>query len=399
MTTEEKNTYATEKRAHETSLVKAQIDKALEGSVPKAEIEKLIKAAKDGSAIEINKLEDALKLQGEALTDLKDKGAKGLENELNEAIKESLGDIQSIVKGDTKETIVKATVTRASIATNTQSNHLSGIGQLGTKLRSLYDVFRKIPFARGDNKGIVSYTDWDEATIVRAAAIVAEGGVFPESTAGFKEYNLPLIKLGDTLPVTEEFGTDQVSAAAELENFVRVNIASKVDDQIANGTGASGQMKGLIASVPAFVPVASGIVAPNVYDLVIKVKSSIVTSRGSKYNPDIVAANSSVWDGLSLTKDSNQNYIFRGVNDISGCRIVEDNNLPNNVLVVGDSRYGAIYEMDGVEISNGTINDDYTKDIRRIKGRVRNLFLIRTVDQTGFSKVTSISAALTTLAS
>jgi len=317
----------------------------------------------------------------------------------SEAFKEVKSDIVGLIKGTrTKEVVIKANTTRASIATSNSQMLIPGIGQLGVKVRGLYNVFTKIPVSTGDHGGKVTYTDWDEATIVRASAKVEEGVAFPESTAKFKSYTENLVKIGDTLPVSEEFGEDQVSASAELEMFIDTNVQTKVDAEIANGPGTSGNLKGLIASVPAYTAVASGIASANIYDLVKKVKTDITKGRGSKYNPDFVAMNSDTLDLLHLEKDANNNYIFPDKSNIGSIIIVEDNNIADNVLVVGDSRYGRIYEMGGVAISRGLKGDQFVEDMETIKARKRLLFLIRNVDQTGFRKVASISAALTTLA-
>jgi len=83
---------------------------------------------------------------------------------------------------------------------------------------------------------------------------------------------------------------------------------------------------------------------------------------------------------------------------IPGLTIVEDNNLADNTLVVGDSRFGRIYEKPGVVISEGLVNAQFTSDLKTLKARVRILFLIRNVDKTGFLKCTNINTALATLA-
>jgi hypothetical protein len=311
---------------------------------------------------------------------------------------ENMDVIKSIVNGDNKEVVIKANTTRASIAGNTEAVRLGDIGQLGVKERSLYNLFPKIPVSTGNHNGVIKYIDWDEASIVRAAAAVAEGAAFPESTAAFQEYSIPLRKIGDTLPVTEEFGEDEVTAAAELEMFLDVNVQTEIDQQLATGDGTGQNLLGLMSSVPAYTPVASGITDANIYDLVKKVKTAIVFSRGSKYSPNFVAMTSNTADELHLKKDANNNYIFPDVMNIGAMAIVIDNNLPENQLVVGDSRYARIYEMGGVEISRGLVNAQFTSDLQTIKARKRMLFLIREVDKTGFLKVTDIDAALATLA-
>lgn len=310
----------------------------------------------------------------------------------------NLDTIKAIAKGSRETLVVKANTTRASIANNSAAVRLGDIGQLGVKPRSLYNLFPKIPVSQGNHNGTIKYVDWDEATIVRAAAMVAEGAAFPESTAAFQEYSIPLRKIGDTLPVTEEFGEDEVTAAAELEMFLDVNVQTFIDSQLVSGDGTGQNLLGLLSSAPDYTPVASGITDANIYDLVKKVKTAIVSSRGSKYSPDFVAMNSNVADQLHLKKDADNNYIFPDVMNIGAMSIVIDENMPDNQLVVGDSRYGRIYEMGGVEITRGLVDAQFTSDLQTIKARKRMLFLIREVDKTGFLHVTDIATALTTLA-
>jgi hypothetical protein len=64
-----------------------------------------------------------------------------------------------------------------------------------TKARALYDVLPKMPISNKSNDNGIKYHDWDEDTIARAAAMVAEGGTFPESTAKFIERTMPIRKI------------------------------------------------------------------------------------------------------------------------------------------------------------------------------------------------------------
>lgn len=310
--------------------------------------------------------------------------------------------IKSIIRGRGGEVEIKAITNRASISGNTNAYVLPDIGQLGVKRRALYDVLPKVQISnRANDNGIIKYHDWDEDTITRAAAVVAEGGTFPESTAKFIERTLPIRKIGDTLPVTEEFGEDAAQDAAELEMFLDVNVNTVIDNQIINGDNTGNNLKGLIVSVPAYTAVASSIPGANIYDLCRKVRTDIVKNRGSKYLPDIVVANSETLDRYFLAKDANENYLFRvelGTN-IGSLTIVEDNNMPDNQLVIGDRRFAKIYEKTGVVLSEGLANAQFLSDAKTIKARKRLAMLIRTVDATGFRKVTNITTALATLES
>lgn len=340
-------------------------------------------------------------LNGE-VTQLKENRGNNVEKTFKEVVKESFGEIKELIKGNSsvKKVVIKANVTRASIANNTEAVRLDTIGQLGVKRRALYDYFSKFPVSTGNHNGTIAYIDWDEATIVRAADIVAEGAQFPESTAAFAEYTIKLQKIGDTLPVSDEFGEDEMLAAAELDNFLRVNVNQIVDEKIAVGPGGANDIEGLFTASPTYTAVASGIADANIKDLVRKMRTDIVKTRGSKYEPNFVAANSDVIDQYILKKDANNNYMFdMQTGTIAGLDIVEDNNLADNTLVVGDGRFGRIYEMQGVTLTEGLVNDQFRGDLKTIKARTRLLFLIREVDKTGFLKSTNLSGDLSTLAS
>lgn len=375
--------YYTEKEAHEAELNAKAIKDALEPLETK-----LTKATAD--------LEQA----GLKITELETKGmTKDAQKTFVDEFIENVDEVKSIVKaGHEKEMVIKAPTLIASITGNTDAVKLTGIGQLGRKARSLYNFFRKTQVGMGDHNGTVRYHDWDEATSVKAAATIAEGAVFPESTAVIVEYKVDLKKIGDTLPVSEEFGEDAVSAANELNRFVELNVDNVIDTQIAVGSGLTTNLKGLFTTAPSYTPVASGIVDANIYDLCKKMRTAITKNRGSKYSPDFVVMNADTIDRLVLKKDANNNYIFPDRENIGSMIILEDNNIADNTLVIGDSRYAEIFEMGGAVLSRNYSGNQFVTDQITIKVRKRLLFLIRNVDQTGFLKCTNVTTALTTLA-
>jgi len=382
MTEQEANDYAIAKRAHEADLQTKAIEKAVNP------LQEELKKVKDDNT------ELALKV-----TELETKGVKSVAKTFVDEIKENKDALKAIAKGGNAEIVMKADTLRASIATDPSGLFISGIGQLQRVKRSLYNFFPKIQVGKGNHSGVIRYIDWDEATTVKAAASVAEGVAFAESTAKFKGYSLSLQKIGDTLPVSEEFFEDDVMAASELDLFLATNVEDKVDSQIVIGDNTGTNLKGLVSSAPAYTPVASGITDANIYDLVAKVSESITSAGGAKYSPDFVAMNIADINKLKLKKDTTNNYVFN-FNDprIDTLNIIEDNNVVANTLYLGDSRYARIYEMSGVVVSKGYSGADFVEDMQTLKARKRLNLLIREADKTGFRKVTSISAALVTLA-
>lgn len=323
---------------------------------------------------------------------------------LAQELKANKDEIKKIAKGvSSKEVVVKADVLRASISGNQQALELSDIGQLAHAKLTAYDIFRKIPVSESNNNGTIRYYDWDSATVARAAAAVAEGAAFPESTAAWVTNTLTIKKIGDTLPVSEEFYEDEAMFAAELGMFLDTNVKIKRNGDLINGDGTGNNIKGIVASVNAYTPVASGITDASIYDLFVKVSESITATGGSKYSPDFALMNITDINKMKLKKDANNNYVIppfvsRDGANVAGITVLEENSVTANTMVVGDSRYARIYEKAGITLSRGLVNAQFTEDMETLKVRTRLNFLIREADKGGFAKVTSITAALTTLA-
>ncbi len=367
----------------------------------KLELEAVKTANADKSVTEdLQKKLDGLALE---VKEIETKGTKGAAKSLEEQLTENKEALKEIANGSNKEVVVKALTLRSSITNNEQAFDLPDLGQLAHRKLTAYDIFPKLRVADGNNNGVIRYYDWDEDTIVRAAAAVAEGAVFPESTAKFKKGSISIQKIGDTLPVTEEFFEDAQMFAAELGMFLETNVAIKVDTDVINATGAGNTITGLVASVNAFTPVASGISDANIYDLLVKVSEAITLTGGSKYTPNFAVMNISDINKMKLKKDANENYMIppfvsRDGSNVAGITVIECNAVTANTMVVGDNRFARIYEKAGIEISKGYSGTQFVEDEMTLKARKRLAFLIRAADKGGFAKVTSISAALVTLA-
>ena len=387
------------KKASEKGVSKEDLTEATKGLVKEDAIKGFLTKESDEFKAFETRIQEAEEKAAQAIEGVgKSKGDNPIESAAKE-IKENKDTLKMIAnRTSNKEVVVKALTLRSSVATNTIGLDLPGIGQFGRKIRAFYDFLSKqlIPLPE-DHAGIIRYRDWDEATTVKAAAAIAEGAAFPESTAKFKGYTLPIEKIGDTLPVTEEFFEDEPTAAAELNMFLQSNVLDKVANDVVNGDGSSPNIKSIDSEATAFTAAASGIADPNIFDLAIKVQEAIETNAGTKYNVDFVLMNIADVNKLVLKKDANNNYIFGRQLEELPFTIVIDNHVTANTMYVGDSRYVRLYEMPGVALSQGMVGTQFTEDELTIKARKRLAFLIRNIDKSGFRKVASISAALTTL--
>lgn len=363
------------------------------------EIKELIEKA---DLTEMKSVIDTLEQKIEGLKESKNKDEES--DSLDKALKSNMEDIKTIAKGlSAKEVVIKAPTFRANITGNDQSVMLPDVGQLATRQLSMYDLFPKFPVGVGNHNGTITYYDWDEATKVRAAEMIAEGAAFPESTAKWKKYSISLQKVGDTLPVSEEFYEDAVMFAAELNQFLTTNVDLKIDDQICNGDGLGQNLTGLFESVPAFnSATVSTVPNANFYDLLAVATEQITVTGGAKYMPNFVVMRKSMINKMRLEKDVNNNYIIppfvsRDGREVDGMTVIESNIVPDNKLVLGDRRFARIYEMGGITLAKGYIGDQFNEDMETIKVRKRLLFLVRDVDKTGFIKIDDIDAAITAI--
>lgn len=375
----------------------------------KKELESTIESVKGMSSKEdvqlaVKSATEDMQSQFDELATKFNKGS--LKNEpvtLAKQLKEKSVDIKSIATGGKGEIEIKAVSNRASITGNEQAYDLPDIGQLAHRKISLYDVFPKMRISESNNNGTIRYYDWDEDTIARAAAMIAEGGTFPESTAKFKKGSIDLQKVGDTLAVTEEFFEDEAMFAAELGMFLETNVKLKEEDELANGDGTGNRLLGLLPSVPAYTAVASDIQDASIYDLAVKVREDISVTGGSKYSPDVLIAPQSVINKMKLKKDGNNNYVLppfvsRDGQLVDGLTVIESNIIPADTLVVADRRFARIYEKTGYEMSSDRVASQFLTDEMTLKIRKRLAFLIREADKGGFRKVVGVDAAVALLA-
>lgn len=351
---------------------------------------------------------EAYEALAEEVAELKEKASrtKPIKKTLVEEMKENWDTLKSIAKGDrNKEVVLKALVQRSSITNNDQAFDLPDIGQLATRRIALMEVFPTINISssRNDN-GVIRYYDWNDATIVRAATAIAEGTAFPESTAVWIKRTINIRKIGDTIPITEEFMEDEQMFAAELQKFLEINVKLQEELQIASGDNTGQNLRGMGVSITEFntTPLLNTIPDASVYDLIVKMSEGITTAGGAKYSPDIVLAHKSVINQMKLKKDADNNYIMppfvtEGGMIVDGMRVIEANVFGTNEIYVGDRRFATIYAKTGYEMSTGMVGQQFVEDEMTMKVRRRMAFLIREADRGGWSKVTNITTALATL--
>lgn len=295
---------------------------------------------------------------------------------------------------------LKANALRSTVANSTQAYRLPDVSRLASPKMAISDFFSVINLP-ADNNGTVRYIDWDVTSVTRSAAAIAEGAVFPESTADFAEYSLSLEKVGDTIPVSEEFVNDVNFARAELEYFLQNNVSRIENAYLYSGTGTTPQVSGIYTRTTAFNAGAySGktTTTPNLFNLIDVLANEIENTGGGKYDVNFCFVPNAELLALKLLKDTTGRPLYDIDALTSGkIKIIGDSNVTTNTMVIGDGNFAKIYQNEAYNMQVGLDGNDFTYDLMTLKAKRRMALLIREADLTGFLKVTSISAALTAI--
>jgi len=400
-----------QKRANDLNAKLDEFKSMVEAKASKEDISAAIGKAFEGktlsevmnSIVEVKELAEEIGLQ---VGELKNARKESQKDNLLSVIKENHDATVKAVKSnrmDVHEFNVSAkALATVSAVTSTRSYRDNELVPLDARRMVMGDLWRHVSIGK-DSAGTIVYIDWDTATTARAAASVAEGVAFPESTVAWEEKSITMKKIGDTIPVTEEFVVDQSRFAGEIQMFLSDNVELALDDQLLNGDGTGAELLGLDATAPVFTPVNRGLTDATVYDLIPILRETIVFGKGNKFQPNFVMMNLTEINKYKLEKDANNNYImppFVSANGgiIDGITVIENNNVAANVLYIGDSRYGRIYDAaEGYSLSVGYTGTQFTQDIKTLKARKRTCLLIKDSEKPAYLKVASISAALTAL--
>lgn len=304
--------------------------------------------------------------------------------------------------------IVKTQVARAAVSGSTMAMRLAEVGQLPYLGMKMSNLFRHAQVDASSN-GVIRF--YDQNAITRAAAPTAEGASAPESVINWIERLLKVEKITDSIPVTKEAWRQIYFIQSEIDRLLNLNLPLKEDQQLWSGTGATPEITGVYTNSTAVamgtayagVTYAGTVAFANIYDLIATMRVIIMNSKQSKYSPNAVLMNPADILAYKLIKDSFGRYLVPGFvtadgKNIDGCEVIESSQVTANTLLVGDTRYGTIYDDGAVEMEMGYINDQMVKGAMTIMATKFHTLLIRNVDADAFLKCTDIRAQVALLA-
>lgn len=388
--------------------IKTELQMAAAGFVTVEEFSKKMEAIGE-TPKRVEELTKALETQGEEIRKFFENGNGKVKTEksLEEIVEEKAKQIQNLSKSNSGADNVKFTINkgalvnktlvqRTAITDSTLAYRIPGIGVLPVQEPILSTLFRHVTV--GPNSG--GFVAWiDQDAVTRGANTVAEGATKPESAITWIERTARIEKIADSIPVTKEAWNDIAFIRSEIENLLNLNISLKVDQQLWAGNGTTPNLTGIYTYAPTYAGTTfdDAVDEANLSDLAAILAADIAANKNRKYQANTIVINPVDALRLKLIKTAEGVYInspFLQGGTINGLRVVESNQVTANTMLVGDFRYGTIYDLEGFNIEMGWVNDQFIKNQMTILAEQRLMLLVKNVDLDAFRKVTNITTAL-----
>jgi HK97 family phage major capsid protein len=225
-----------------------------------------------------------------------------------------------------------------------------------------------------------------EATRIAAAAPVTEAVQLAHTgdvTATKPEGGLTFQTVADVVkaiaiwvPATNRILSDAPQLRAYIDQYLTDDIALELEDQMVSGTGGAG-FTGLFntTGTQAIGPPAGSVTE---LDLIRRAKRLVVTNARTR--PTAVLVNPEDMERWDTLKDSQGRYLVNagpqdaagnGLSTVWGMPVIESEACPVGFALVGDFRRAILFDRQRVNISVGTANEDFIRNIVRILAEMR----------------------------
>ena len=381
MSAQELDAYKKLEKAHE----KAEADKAVKEAVEKA-TEPLINGLKEVKEEIMSVKEQTTPIQNEVekttLELLKEKA-----EELKALKENKSGSIQikaagsMTVAGNTTGRVVPVDLERGITRIVRRKPFLESYSASGTTTSNLYEfVEQKNPDGGAGN--------------------TAEGTAKTQADFDLVAASLPVKKITSYIKVSKEMLDDIDGMASEINTELVELLQLRKDDQILNGDNTALNLRGILNTATAWAAggFALGIVKPTEADVL---RTAIDQIMVANFMPTEIFMHPTDVTKMDLAKDTSGQYVFRPLANSYGLSVgqipvVANTGIAVGTFLVGDMTKNKVITREGITLSIGYENDDFTKNFVTILGETRLVNVMKSNHYLAFVKGT-FSTAITAL--
>jgi HK97 family phage major capsid protein len=218
----------------------------------------------------------------------------------------------------------------------------------------------------------------EETTRTHAAAEANEGAAYAESTFAFTERSVPVEKITDSLPVTDEQLEDALMIEGYINSRLAFGVRQRLDGQCLNGNGAAPNLRGIL-NVPGVQTQAKGAdpVMDAIYKAMVKIR---LIGRAMPTHSNI---HPNDFQDIRLTRTADGIYIFgspmdAGPDRLWGLPVVQNDALTEGTALVGsfEPSWITLFERRGIDIAMGYVGTQFTSGLRTIRADMRAALVV-----------------------
>ncbi|UMM63102.1 hypothetical protein DM15PD_00560 [Aristophania vespae] len=343
----------------------------------------------DKALCELHKVTEEQKSMSLRLSDMEQKGSKGIFSSGNLSSLQSAGE-QFINAANIKSTLndswsgkLSYSLERKTLMTTSgsgtsgttplvQADRVPGIIPLPTRKPTIRDLL----MPGTTNSSAVDYTK--ETGFQNKADFVAENPdkPFPKTLLEVALSNVTVRDIAHSIDVTRQALADSSLLRSYIDGRLLLGLALKEDDALLNGDGTGISIKGLIAnSVSYSRPNGATVTNETSID---RLRFAMLQAAVAEYPSTGIILNRIDWANICLTKDKNGRYIFTnptaaGIPTLWGLPVVETMAMTPGKFLTGGLSYSAqIFDrqMALIEVSTEN-NDNFEKGLVTIRATER----------------------------
>lgn len=308
--------------------------------------------------------------------------AKTYEDNLD-AIKDAVGK-GGKVNLEVKDTTIDANYT----GTFNLTDYDAEIDRVARKRMGIMDIV---------NSGTCSskFVTYVSQTIQEASADwTAEAGAKFESPQDWVEISEEVKKLASYVKVSKEMLDDLAFVRGEINNDLIKGITESIEDALINGSGVGSVINGLLSipmGLPAFTGAgftgANAIPNANLSDVLRVAKAQV---ESANYTPTHVILNPVDVAKLQLTKGTDGTYTYPiylpegGQMVIADMVVVSSTFIAVDKYIVGDFSRVNVKMREGINLSVGLDQDDFTRNMVTILAEARLVQYVKANQKTAF---------------
>jgi HK97 family phage major capsid protein len=336
----------------------------------------------------------ALEAQGAAIEKMSMKAER---SENKSLLGEKVEALKSLKNNGTGKVIVEKSMTIAANApTYTQGYVDTRVSRIAERNPFIQNLLSSRTLS---GTGNVIY--FEQANRVGDADVTGEGVLKSNMDFDLVEVRQSAKKVTAMTKASMELIDDIPYMESLINDDLMRRVALKVDSQILTGSGIGANLRGIFTTATTFSAgsFALGVTSANRFDVLAIAVTQVYTNN---FTPNYILLNPTDVAQMDITKTSTGEYVIpsfvsKDGREVKGVTVILNNGIPAGQYLVMDSSAAEVYTRQGIQVSIGYENDDFTKNMVTVLAEWRGLSVVKSNNVGAFVKgtfATDIAAIL-----